>query len=820
MSTPRLLLDGRAGYMTVPDAAALDIAGPFTIVVKAMARAWNTGTVGKTILTKGSAFGGTTNYHIGVYSGIAYCDFWAGGVRRSSTATLPSSFKDGTEHGIGFVWDGNATRIHLDGDLTPAGGGAFGALTPDTYSDSLYIGQMRGVSSAAYWDGSVREIRIFSRALTAEEIQSLYLGTADIRDGLLYEGLLNGTAADTSGNGNHGTVSGAGAVFDPPVLHGIGMRGVDAWWWNQCPIIPPFLWGLSNTWSEVEQALRVSSYSSSHNGHSFLLPIERDVEYKLSAKIKNVAGSLISSFFIVLWQGERLVAANYIPTIVNNDNWTGHNTADYADASITFKIPTADHPSATHFSVQFVGVGSTTREMYFRDLKIEKLTQPANPSRDLAPLFTDAAWVLHPNTSVSPDGETLTLNATAGSQASTVNLAVLPGSILDVSLLMSAGTGNAYLHMYWVYDNGALSSNMTLTHGSPAVTEKKSRLPVPANVRQIRLRPDSNTAGTFTFANLELRQVMPTIRMEPLTAIPADFEQLFTGTWSVENGKVKGVSSGANMPVLALPWDQTSFYVEVDVIPINSTADWDMGLAFGVVDDNNKYVFSLNASSLNTVQMWKRKSGVWSPLTAASAVTVTPGATYKLGLTVSGLKLIGYLNGAKALETADTVVPAGRLGLLVGQGAQAYFSNMRFYPGMTVPPQGYFEELVTNGDFSNGATGWTLHANATVTDGKLVLSAGAAAQETSNTAFPGAPSTAYQFSVDMTASGGSARVYVQERTENLTFLTSTTLTRSTDGQATATVVTGPQTRRIQIVLDSTAAGTFTFDNVSLKRKAP
>jgi hypothetical protein len=75
--------------------------------------------------------------------------------------------------------------------------------------------------STKWIDGIIDEPRIWSRALTAQEVSDLYFNDIVPRDSLVAEYLFNEasgtTALDTSGNGNDGTITGATYTTDVPL---------------------------------------------------------------------------------------------------------------------------------------------------------------------------------------------------------------------------------------------------------------------------------------------------------------------------------------------------------------------------------------------------------------------------------------------------------------------------------------------------------------------------------------------------------------------------------------------------------------------------
>lgn len=122
-------------------------------------------------------------YVVYVTAGVALCDEYINGIKIGST------------HNVDYTGDTG----------TPSG--------------DITIGNENGTSHAS--NSIIDEPRIWNRALTATEIQNLYLYGAVPQDGLVAEYLFNEasgtTAYDTSGNGNDGTITGATYTTDVPL---------------------------------------------------------------------------------------------------------------------------------------------------------------------------------------------------------------------------------------------------------------------------------------------------------------------------------------------------------------------------------------------------------------------------------------------------------------------------------------------------------------------------------------------------------------------------------------------------------------------------
>lgn len=95
-------------------------------------------------------------------------------------------------------------------------------LSGGTYTFNRFtVGALNRTSLSSYFKGLIDEPRIWNRALTATEIQNLYLYDAVPRNGLVGEYLFDEgagtTALDTSGNGNDGVISGCTYTTDVPL---------------------------------------------------------------------------------------------------------------------------------------------------------------------------------------------------------------------------------------------------------------------------------------------------------------------------------------------------------------------------------------------------------------------------------------------------------------------------------------------------------------------------------------------------------------------------------------------------------------------------
>jgi hypothetical protein len=95
----------------------------------------------------------------------------AGG--RMSPSALQSEFviTDDQWRHVGFVWDGSRRYLYVDGAEVARDAGS---LTPLESSDGgLHIGANNSLDAGSFWAGLIDDVRIYNRALSADEIEQL-----------------------------------------------------------------------------------------------------------------------------------------------------------------------------------------------------------------------------------------------------------------------------------------------------------------------------------------------------------------------------------------------------------------------------------------------------------------------------------------------------------------------------------------------------------------------------------------------------------------------------------------------------------------------
>jgi hypothetical protein len=137
----------------------------------------------------------------------------------TQSSTLSFRPKTGFYNVVATV-ESNATVTLFVNSVPVSNPTVVNALSQITTTLPLRIGN-RSNGTDRPFNGIIDEPRIWSRALTAQEVSDLYYNKIVPRDGLVAEYLFDEasgtTALDTSGNGNHGTITGATYTTDVPL---------------------------------------------------------------------------------------------------------------------------------------------------------------------------------------------------------------------------------------------------------------------------------------------------------------------------------------------------------------------------------------------------------------------------------------------------------------------------------------------------------------------------------------------------------------------------------------------------------------------------
>ena len=77
---------------------------------------------------------------------------------------------DGKRHRVGLVWDGTYRHLYVDDEEVATDKEPFKYLPSN---GGLHIGADSPLQSSAFWSGLIDDIRIYSVALSAEEMEVL-----------------------------------------------------------------------------------------------------------------------------------------------------------------------------------------------------------------------------------------------------------------------------------------------------------------------------------------------------------------------------------------------------------------------------------------------------------------------------------------------------------------------------------------------------------------------------------------------------------------------------------------------------------------------
>jgi hypothetical protein len=185
--------NGSTNYVSVTNESQLQPTEAITIAAWIKGDSWGAGTDVDTILRKGD--NQPNNYKLEVADGKLELGLDANddaGIQ--SIATLAT----GQWYHVAATWNGSTVKLYINGvlDSSTAYSGTIG-----TDTRALYIG---GRSGADLFDGMIRDVYLYNRALNDSEIEKLagLIGYWAFSEGS------GTTAADSSGQGNNATLSG------------------------------------------------------------------------------------------------------------------------------------------------------------------------------------------------------------------------------------------------------------------------------------------------------------------------------------------------------------------------------------------------------------------------------------------------------------------------------------------------------------------------------------------------------------------------------------------------------------------------------------
>ncbi|MEM4975859.1 MAG: LamG domain-containing protein [Desulfurococcaceae archaeon] len=222
LRTGGLYFDGVDDYVNIPHSTSLyldtiTVSFWFQTIQVWSAPYWP---ASATLISKGTPGAKSSDWVIvggakssGVNEGRVIVGVGATGGASDTVLYSQTGLNDGKFHHVAFTrTPGELVKLFIDGvlvDRVTDPGGTITNTRPIQIGGDPYLG-------GKYFNGIIDEVRIYNRALSADEIYEIYSKGTVIKDGLVlclpfHEGEGN-IAHDVSGYGNHGTIYGASWV--------------------------------------------------------------------------------------------------------------------------------------------------------------------------------------------------------------------------------------------------------------------------------------------------------------------------------------------------------------------------------------------------------------------------------------------------------------------------------------------------------------------------------------------------------------------------------------------------------------------------------
>ncbi len=152
--------NGSSDMVSIPDTASLDLSSALSVSL------WlkTSGGMAMDILTKSTT---SPNYSMDITGKIRFFGY-EGATPVGYTTGVGNILNDGIWHYVVGTYDGSFFKLYEDGALV-ASGGAVGNLS--TNANALQVGYRPAVG---FFLGSIDDVRIYNRALSAAEIQAMY----------------------------------------------------------------------------------------------------------------------------------------------------------------------------------------------------------------------------------------------------------------------------------------------------------------------------------------------------------------------------------------------------------------------------------------------------------------------------------------------------------------------------------------------------------------------------------------------------------------------------------------------------------------------
>jgi hypothetical protein len=224
--------NGSSSYLTSPS-SNLNIGGTFTI--GGWIRATQARGDFREIISKGNKV--TGHFEVYLQNGTGELRFYSPDINSNVAVTSGYIIDDGKWHNFNITYDGATMTFYVDG-VSVATRSVTGTVSSQTMV--LDIGKQADTSgSSMFFNGSIDDLRVYNRALSAPEVQQIYLegagnkmavdttGESSLVSGLVGYWSFNGNNVsdkvyDQSGNGNNGYTDGSVATSAMKTIGKVG----------------------------------------------------------------------------------------------------------------------------------------------------------------------------------------------------------------------------------------------------------------------------------------------------------------------------------------------------------------------------------------------------------------------------------------------------------------------------------------------------------------------------------------------------------------------------------------------------------------------
>ncbi len=208
--------NGENNYMVVPYNAALNVSTGITISLWLKADYWTPSDMADIVLDRRNTDNNRTIYGLYQQNGnlelLLQSGFGAGINQKVSVAAPP------TNQWIHIVatWSGSALRMYANGGLAATNSTTTSGSISTNYPRPMLLARPEQFpqAGAAGFKGALDEVRIYNRALSAADVQELYVSSGALSAGLVAYYPFEGNANDATGNGWSGNPLGSPAIVN------------------------------------------------------------------------------------------------------------------------------------------------------------------------------------------------------------------------------------------------------------------------------------------------------------------------------------------------------------------------------------------------------------------------------------------------------------------------------------------------------------------------------------------------------------------------------------------------------------------------------